>query len=96
MSGKLDADDPAAGVETSGVSITGQVSISTPVFAVNVEGTNGDMSLDVNGLAVPSLIPPSIVSRYIGPSTIYVNKTRRMRQLRRDTFPIAESGNQLA
>jgi phage minor structural protein len=75
VQGKLDSDDPAAGVETSGVSITSnQVAISTPVFAVNVEGTNGDMSLDDSGLSVGIIDSPSVASRYYGPATLYVNK----------------------
>ena len=75
VQGKLDADDPASGVQTSGIDIRpGHVWISTPEFAVNTSGSRGDTIWDEDGLSVPNINSPSVAARYLGPATIYVNK----------------------
>lgn len=48
--------------------------LSGGIVSVNVSGTNGDMSLDENGMSIPEIDSPSVAARYTGPSTIYVNK----------------------
>lgn len=51
-----------------------RVSIETPTFAINVSGTNGDMTLDESGLSVAKVNSDSVAPRYTGAATLYVNK----------------------
>lgn len=48
------------------------VVIETPVFSINVSGTNGDMSLNEFGLAIDQINSPSVMPRYTGPTNLTV------------------------
>lgn len=75
VQGKLDANNPSVGVVTSGIDIrSNQVSISTPVFGINVSGSAGDTVFDEEGLSVPVINSASVAAVYLGPSTVYVDK----------------------
>lgn len=51
------------------------VVIETPVFSINVSGTNGDMSLTEFGLAIDQINSPSVMPRYTGPANLTVGGT---------------------
>lgn len=51
------------------------VTINTPVFGVNVSGTNGDMSISETGLSINQINSPSVHAQYNGPATLYVTGT---------------------
>lgn len=60
-------------VKGSALNITEEgVNIETPVFSVNVSGTNGDMSISENGMSINQINSPSVRQRYTGPTTLYV------------------------
>lgn len=69
----LDGYTPTGIVDGSQLIITKeQTHIDTPQFSVNVNGTNGDMTLDENGLAADVITSPSVRPMYTGPAQLYV------------------------
>lgn len=70
-------EDYAKGViDGSALSITrDSVQIVTPVFGVNVSGTNGDMSISETGLSINTINSPSVHRRYNGPTMLNVGGT---------------------
>ena len=70
----LDGYTPTGIVDGSRLIITKeQTHIDTPQFSVNVNGTNGDMTLDENGLAADVISSPSVRPMYTGPDTMTVS-----------------------
>lgn len=70
----LDGYTPTGIVDGSQLIITKeQTHIDTPQFSVNVNGTNGDMTLDENGLAADVITSPSVRPMYTGPDTMIVS-----------------------
>ena len=65
--------NPTGIVDGSRLIITkDKVNIDTPIFAVNVSGTSGDMTLDENGLSAEYVNSPSVRPMYRGPAVITV------------------------
>lgn len=67
--------DPADAVESGSTVVINKdmVQISTPVFEINVSGSNGDTTFDQSGLTVPVINSPCIAPRYTGPAAVTVN-----------------------
>ena len=69
----LDGYTPTGIVDGSQLIITkDQTHIDTPQFSVNVNGTNGDMTLDENGLAADVITSPSVRPMFTGPAVMSV------------------------
>lgn len=69
-------DNARGVVNGSALAITPDaVTINTPVFGVNVSGTNGDMSISETGLSINQINSPSVHAQYNGPASLYVTGT---------------------
>lgn len=74
--GKLDADAPAVGVVTSGVTITeDQVKITSPETVIAIPGADGETmaaQFDEDGLTAAKITCPNVAPMYDGPNELYV------------------------
>ena len=73
VSGQLANYTPTGIVDGSQLVINrDEFHVDTPKFSVNVNGTNGDMTLDENGLAADVITSPSVRPMYTGPAVMSV------------------------
>ena len=73
VSGQLANYTPTGIVDGSQLVINrDEFHVDTPKFSVNVNGTNGDMTLDENGLAADVITSPSVRPMYAGPAVMSV------------------------
>lgn len=71
VSGKLDADGNAAGLDTGSEGV--QVKITQEEISFNVPGEDGDTVWDEEGMSVPRINSPSVQPAYSGPVAVTVD-----------------------
>jgi hypothetical protein len=73
VNGELANYSPTSIVDGSRLIINkDKIHMDTPIFTVNVSGTNGDMTLDEQGLSAEYINSPSIRPMYFGPALMTV------------------------